>query len=322
MEQFRNIFFVVVVVAFTIFVYVTFSDVNLSNNISNALILDEVVAEVNEENEIPHINRIDESYFVETVAKKVSDNEYENDILNKDDNDIYKVIKLKIDKTDAFLLVVYDPSKVRMLACKAFKTKNNTGKERVLSMVERYGALAGVNGGGFFDDGKEAKDIPIGYIIKDGEIIWNYSYKRKGLLIGFSNDNKLMMLEKVTGKEAVEAGMRDGLEFGPILIKDGAITNGIKDEKFKDKASRLIIAQREDGIVLFLATNGGTVGGAKIESILEVLQNYGAINAANLDGGASTQMVVNGELITKVKNAYGRPVEKGRMVVDGWGIFP
>ena len=46
-----------------------------------------------------------------------------------------------------------------------------------------------------------------------------------------TNDNKLMMLEKVTGKEAIEAGMRDGLEFGPILIKDGAITNGIKERE-------------------------------------------------------------------------------------------
>ena len=91
------------------------------------------------------------------------------------------------------MLIVYDPSKVKMMTSKAFNTKDNSGKEKIITMVERYQALAGVNGGGFFDDGKESKDIPVGYIIKDGEIIWNYKYKRKGLLIGFSNDNKYIL---------------------------------------------------------------------------------------------------------------------------------
>jgi exopolysaccharide biosynthesis protein len=320
MNLFKKMLFGFVIIAFLFLEFIYYSENEVSKNISNALVLNRLVA--NAKNEASHITKIDENYFMQTTKTIKTDNQYENDILNRDNNEIYKLIELKIDKVDAFLLVVYDPSKVKMMACKAFKTKNNTGKERVLSMVKRYGALAGVNGGGFFDDGKEAKDTPIGYVIKDGKIIWDYKYKRKGLIIGFSNDNKLMMLEHVTGKEAIEAGMRDGLEFGPIIIKDGEITKGIRDERFKDKASRLIIAQREDGIVLFLATNGGTVGGAKIESIIDVLLNYGAINAANLDGGASTQMVVNGELITSVKNAYGRPVKEGRMVVDGWGILP
>lgn len=320
MNFLKKILFCMVIIAFLFLEYVYYSEDEVSKNLSNALVLNKLVTDV--KNETSHITKIDENYFMQTIESISTDSQYENDILNKGDNDIYKLIELKIDKMDSFLLVVYDPSKVRMMSSKAFKTKDNSGKERVLSMVKRYGALAGVNGGGFFDDGKESKDTPIGYVIKDGKIIWDYKYKRKGLIIGFSNDNKLMMLEHVTGKEALEAGMRDGLEFGPILIKDGEVTKGIKDERFKDKASRLIIAQREDGIVLFLATNGGTVGGAKIESIVEVLQNYGAVNAANLDGGASTQMVVDGKLITSVKNAYGRPVKEGRMVVDGWGIFP
>ena len=320
MNFLKKILFCMVIIAFLFLEYVYYSEDEVSKNLSNALVLNKLVTDVKDETS--HITKIDGNYFMQTVESISTDSQYENDILNKGDNDIYKLIELKIDKIDSFLLVVYDPSKVRMMSSKAFKTKDNSGKERVLSMVQRYGALAGVNGGGFFDDGKESKDTPIGYVIKDGKIIWDYKYKRKGLIIGFSNDNKLMMLEHVTGKEALEAGMRDGLEFGPIIIKDGEVTKGIKDERFKDKASRLIIAQREDGIVLFLATNGGTVGGAKIESIVEVLQNYGAVNAANLDGGASTQMVVDGKLITSVKNAYGRPVKEGRMVVDGWGIFP
>ena len=179
MNIFRNVLLGEILVVSLFIVFIIFSNEIVSKNISNALEISKVAAATYD---VSYINKIDESNFIETSEQIIStDNKYENEILKKGDNDIYKLIELKIDKTDCFLLVVYDPSKVRLMASKAYKTKNNTGKERVLPMVERYGALAGVNGGGFFDDGKEAKDIPIGYVIKDGEIIWNYNYKRKGL---------------------------------------------------------------------------------------------------------------------------------------------
>ena len=151
MNAFRNVLIGIIVAIFIFLEFIILSNDEISKNISNALVTNGVVEE---NNKASYISKIDESYFVYTDEQMDTDNKYEKEILTKSDNDIYKLIELKIDKVDAFLLVVYDPSKVKMMACKAFKTKNNTGKERVLSMVERYGALAGVNGGGFFDDGK------------------------------------------------------------------------------------------------------------------------------------------------------------------------
>ena len=51
------------------------------------------------------------------------------------------------------------------------------------------------------------------------------------------------------------------------------------------------------GIVLFLVIDGRTVTkpGADMNDLIEIMENYGAYNAANLDGGTSSVMVVNEE---------------------------
>ena len=87
-------------------------------------------------------------------------------------------------------------------------------------------------------------------------------------------------------------------------------------------AARVAIAQRKDGIVLFLVTEGNHSSGPTMGDITDTLLNYGAYNAANLDGGASSQLAINGELINNPKNIYGQTVVGGRSVVSGFGLIP
>ena len=254
--------------------------------------------------------------LIETNDEKVYDNKYEAEILNKDEgNDAYKIIDLIVAGNKGWLVVVYDPSEVRIMKSKAFKTPNNDGKENIIDMTARYKATIGVNGGGFYDDGKVSKDIPFGYIIENGKVIYQ-SHNRKSDLIGMSNDNKLMLVH-ATGEEAIKMGMRDALEFGPFLIIDGKRQTNLKPTR----AARNMIAQRDDGIMLFLVTDGASYRGITFDEGIDVLEKYGATTAANLDGGASTQLVVNGKMLNSPKNALGIPIPKGRTVVNGWGIF-
>ena len=111
--------------------------------------------------------------------------------------------------------------------------------------------------------------------------------------------------------------MRDALEFGPFLIIDGKRQTNLKPTR----AARNMIAQRDDGIMLFLVTDGASYRGITFDEGIDVLEKYGATTAANLDGGASTQLVVNGKMLNSPKNALGIPIPKGRTVVNGWGIF-
>lgn len=255
------------------------------------------------------------SLIIDTNEEKVYDNKYEAEIQNRRENNDYKIIDLTVANNKGWLVVVYDPSDVHIMKSRAFKTPNNDGKENIIDMTKRYGATIGVNGGGFYDDGKVSKDIPFGYIIENGKVIYK-SHSRESDIIGMSNDNKLMLVH-ATGEKAVEMGMRDGLEFGPFLIIDGKRQINLKPTK----AARNMIAQRDDGIILFLVTDGLSYSGITFNEGIDVLEKYGATTAANLDGGASTQLVVNGELLNSPKNALGIPIPKGRTVVNGWGVF-
>ena len=255
------------------------------------------------------------SLIIDTNEEKVYDNKYEAEIQHRGVNNDYKIIDLTVANNKGWLVVVYDPSDVHIMKSRAFKTPNNDGKENLIDMTKRYGATIGVNGGGFYDDGKVSKDIPFGYIIENGKVIYK-SHSRESDIIGMSNDNKLMLVH-ATGEKAVEMGMRDGLEFGPFLIIDGKRQTNLKPTK----AARNMIAQRDDGIILFLVTDGLSYSGITFNEGIDVLEKYGATTAANLDGGASTQLVVNGELLNSPKNALGIPIPKGRTVVNGWGVF-
>lgn len=255
------------------------------------------------------------SLIIDTNEEKVYDNKYEAEIQNRGENNDYKIIDLTVANNKGWLVVVYDPSDVHIMKSRAFKTPNNDGKENIIDMTKRYGATIGVNGGGFYDDGKVSKDIPFGYIIENGKVIYK-SHSRESDIIGMSNDNKLMLVH-ATGEKAVEMGMRDGLEFGPFLIIDGKRQTNLKPTK----AARNMIAQRDDCIILFLVTDGLSYSGITFNEGIDVLEKYGATTAANLDGGASTQLVVNGELLNSPKNALGIPIPKGRTVVNGWGVF-
>ena len=257
---------------------------------------------------------------IDTKPRESYDNEYDEAILTREEgNEDYKYLKIKIaNKYDAHLVAIYDPSKVHILTCKKFNTQDKSGRETVLKMAKRLNAVVGINGGGFVDYGY-GSDTPIGYVIKDGKVIWSTNNK-KANLIGFTNDNKLLLVN-ATGEEAIEMGMRDALQFGPFLMVNGERPKFNNSAGGFSRAARVAIAQRKDGIVLFLVTEGTHAAGPNMKELIDTLELYGAYNAANLDGGTSTQLVINNRLVNKPKNISGQLVSGGRNVVTGFGLI-
>lgn len=112
-------------------------------------------------------------------------------------------------------------------------------------------------------------------------------------MIGF-NEQNVLVLDSNNNSD----GIRDCVTFGPFLIINGE-TSTVAGNGGWGRAPRSAIGQRADGKVLFLVLDGDrTLGrGATLAEEIEILQNYGAINAANLDGGTSTCMTVQNVLI-------------------------
>ena len=278
---------------------------------------DETIEEVMANNAVIESGEDTNTDEVELVAyldEVEYENEYEEAILKKEPgNDLYKVIDIKGDGYTGYLVAVYDPSKISVCTTKYLGSKG----QYLVDMAEQNNAVVAINGGGFVDPNYNSLGgTPQGTVIKNGKIISNRSYRKTGGIIGFTKDNKLL-LGKMTASQALKKGVRDAVTFGPFLIVNGK-PSFIKGNGGWGQAPRTAIGQRKDGIVLFLVIDGRMIGrpGADMVDLTEIMQNYGAYNAANLDGGTSCGLVVNGKLINDPINGSGK--HKTRMIATGF----
>lgn len=260
------------------------------------------IDEVFSRNFIQEPEGITDDKLVNVNASKEDDeyaNEYDREVLTKDEgNDLYKIINFEVNGCKAYLAVIYDPSKIRITTTDKIGVRG----QYVTTMAKREKAKVAINGAGFYDPGYTSSGgSPKGITIVNGKIVTNNEYGKvkNGGLIGFTNDNKLVLLKDITAKEALQMGVRDAVSWGPYLIVNGkaAYTKGNGGWGY---AARTAIGQRADGIVLLLVvdSNYNRTKGADMVDMTEIMQRYGAINASNLDGGTSSVMVVNGELIS------------------------
>lgn len=263
---------------------------------------DDTIQEVLNNNRIDETNEITDTdtIVINKTEKTEYENEYERAVLEKDpNNDDYKIIEINGKGYSGYLAVIYDPSRIKTVHTKKIGVTGQYLKQ----MAKDNDALIAINGGGFEDPNYNSNGAnPLGITISDGKVVTSKEYTGSGGLIGFTEDDKLV-LGKMTVKQAQEMKIRDAVTFGPFLIVNGKPSTVLGNGGW-GTAPRTAIGQRRDGIVLFLVIDGRTVTrpGADMNDLIEIMQNYGAYNAANLDGGTSSAMVVNGEL-------YNDPVD-------------
>ncbi len=260
-----------------------------------------------------------------STGKITYKNEYERQILERDTNHLdYKIIEFNNEKLssgrtfDGYLAVIYDPSRVHSVTSKYLGSRG----EYIKDMAKRVDALVAINGGGFYDPGLSSNGaIPLGVVISNGKVMWADSYKKDGGIIGFNNDDQLILTTSCTKAEAEKLGIRDCVSFGPFII-----TNGEASKVYGNGgwgiAPRTVIGQRADGVVLFLVVDGrtGLKQGIDLNDEIEIMQRYEAINAANLDGGTSSVMIVEGEMINDPIDSTG--AHKTRWIPTGFYLAP
>lgn len=239
--------------------------------------------------------------------------EYDKQVLEHKEGDIYKYFKVEGYNFDAYMAVIYDPSRIHVVTSKYLGTKG----EYLVDMAMENDAVVAINGGGFIDpDGNGNGGNAVGIIIKDGKILQGSSGSQG--VIGFTNDNKLF-LGYVSATEAINKGVRDALEFGPFLIVNGKSSNILGNGGYGIHP-RSAIGQRQDGIVLFLVIDGRRVDsmGASMKDVSDIMLKYGAYNAANLDGGNSSVLVINNKIVNRPIDWYQqeqtRPIATGFIV--------
>ena len=198
------------------------------------------------------------------------------------------------------MMVVYDPSRVTVGTLPSFGGKGWT----IEQFVEKTGAVGAINAGGFVDWGGDTSGSrPIGVVIKDGKLVYGGQNSTVSV-VGFDNTNHLVV-GKMKVKEALERGVRDAVDFGPVLIVNGEPAEVLGSGGGLNP--RTVIGQRADGVVLLLVIEGRQPHslGASFADCIEQMLAFGAINAGNLDGGSSTMMMYQGKPLTAGASMYG-----------------
>jgi len=200
------------------------------------------------------------------------------------------------------VMLIKDPKRVKLAVTKEIGV---TG-ERVTDLVKDMGAISGINAGGFYDPNFKGNGaFPDGLTIQSGKVVHNNVGNKVINIAGFDDQGKLI-IGNMTAGQAQQKHIQDAVTFGPNLIVDGKSV--ISGDGGWGIAPRTGIGQMADGTVIFVVIDGRQPTwsiGATLRDLMNVFNDYHAVNAVNLDGGSSSELVYNGNVMNKLWDIFG-----------------
>lgn len=211
----------------------------------------------------------------------------------------------------AHLMIVRDPSRVSVATIYPWREVGVTLDE----IANASGAIGAINGG-IYNSYNNSGGMPFGVVVSNHEIQYNRPQDFEGLVLIGLTDNDILEIIDMKGmtdadveRLVAEKQIRDAVTFQEEATDKNnhfvqLIINGEKRDLGSGIGSglnpRTAIGQCADGTMLLLVTDGrGQSGhlGASASDLIDIMSKYGAVNAANLDGGSSTCMYYEGEYL-------------------------
>jgi len=232
-----------------------------------------------------------------------------NEVLINDIEQGIVVLKVKTSNYVGRLVLIDDPSRVYIAAT---DYKNSRG-EFICDYLEKEDAVIGMNASGFHDPGgTSVGGVVTAQCMSQGEY-WGY-YSSKYITVGFDKDDRLVVGEF---SDWEEHNMRDAFQYHPALIINGEKV--IEGSSGWGLQPRSVIGQAENGVVMFFVVDGRQVGyslGATMGDCADVLEEYGAVNAGACDGGSSSVLAYEGEIL----NEPSTNMPTGRFLPNAWVV--
>ena len=207
------------------------------------------------------------------------------------------------------LLIVRDPSRIILGVSSAEFDAKIPGMQ-LTALVEKYGGVAGTNAGGFNDEnGRGNGGVPQGLVISGGALLHTGKDNETYNVVGFDADH-ILHVGTMTAEEALAQGITDAVSF---RTHDGLASSLIINGEVQSKNlgggvnPRTAVGQCADGSVLLLVLDGRSINtlGATMQDVADIMLEYGAVNAGNLDGGSSSVMVYSGEIVNNCASVTG-----------------
>ena len=204
------------------------------------------------------------------------------------------------------LLTIHDPRRVIL------GISGNFGVDpglQLTDMVAKYNGIAGTNAGGFVDNnGRGNGGTPTGMVLTEGQILYG-SAEASYNVIGLDGEGRLIV-GTMSGQQALDKGMKYGVSFTTHDgIASSLIINGnVQSQNLGPGVNpRTAIGQTENGDLLLLVLDGRSSKtlGATLDDVVDIMLERGAVTAGNLDGGSSSVMVYDGEIINNCASVTG-----------------
>ena len=145
-----------------------------------------------------------------------------------------------------------------------------------------------------------------GYVIRNG-VVYRDSVREDAsngdLAIYKDGSFKIIYENQISANQLVQDGVVNLLTFGPSLVENGEISVGINTEVGQAMASnpRTAIGIIDENHYIIVVSDGRTSEskGLSLYQMAEVMKSYGVKTAYNLDGGGSSTLYFNGQVINK-----------------------
>ena len=234
----------------------------------------------------------------------------------EDGEEWLEIIDIKGITFTGKLMMIHDPSRVIV------GTLENYGPDyqgmHLAEFIEKYNAIGGTNAGGFLDpSGTGNGGTPDGLVIRNGKLAWGEVDGWYRNVIGF-DANYILHVGNMSGQNALDLGLVSAVSFapGPVLIRNGVMQTNLGG----GLNPRTCIGQTADGTVLLAVVEGRRPDslGATYDDLARLMAEHGAVNAANLDGGSSSEMFYEGEKIIRNSAYVGtRRIPTAILILNG-----
>lgn len=187
------------------------------------------------------------------------------------------------------------------------------------NITETTSAIAEANNAVFAINGDYYGFRDTGIVIRNG-VVFRDEGARQGL--AFYRDGTVKVYDETatTAGQLLADGVWNTLSFGPSLLNDGEVAAGIEDvevdtnfgnHSIQGEQPRTAVGIIDQNHLVFVVVDGRSPGysaGVTMTGLAEIMQGLGATTAYNIDGGGSSTMYFNGEL---VNNPLGENKERG-----------
>ena len=218
------------------------------------------------------------------------------------------LIRIYLSSSRGVLAICKDTSRLSLCPASSLGTIGQTAGR----ICDANNGILSLTGSAFMDDGSSNGGQISGLAVCN----WTTYGNRLGGVdkrLELRADNKMYIVDSTS---SVDSYTRDACEFRPALIIDGKIS---VDENcgWTSPNPRAVLGQSDKLETMMVVVEGRFADspGCSVVDIAELLQEYGCVQALNLDGGTSAIMYYDGEYITRCSNTA---LPGGRTLPTAW----